>query len=86
MGYEIVLTKVTGERRKMIDDRFGLLNTIYMGDGIYDAELFKDVGYAICPNDAFYLTKVNADFITKSKGGERAVAEACMHVLEKFCV
>ncbi len=86
IGYEIVLTSVDGERKKMIQDKFGLSETIYMGDGIYDAALFQDVGYSICPHDAFYLARQAADYITRSNGGERAVAEACMHILGKFCV
>ncbi|MEK7080248.1 MAG: phosphatase [Patescibacteria group bacterium] len=57
---------------------------IYMGDGIFDHYVFQEVGYSICPYDGFYLTKKRANFVTKATGGNRAVAEACLHILEKF--
>jgi 3-deoxy-D-manno-octulosonate 8-phosphate phosphatase (KDO 8-P phosphatase) len=46
--------------------------------------VFAAVGYAICPSDGFYLSRERADFVTHAPGGNRAVAEACMHILEKF--
>lgn len=58
--------------------------TIYMGDGIFDAMVFDAVAYGIAPANAFYTTKEKADFVTKSAGGNSAVAESCLHVLEKF--
>jgi 3-deoxy-D-manno-octulosonate 8-phosphate phosphatase (KDO 8-P phosphatase) len=61
-----------------------LKEVIYMGDGIHDAEIFNVVGYSIAPSNAFYTTRNKADFVTKSRSGEGAVAEACLHVLEKF--
>lgn len=57
---------------------------IYMGDGIHDAEIFGYVHYSIAPNNAFYTAKNKADYITNAKSGEGAVAEACIHILEKF--
>lgn len=58
--------------------------TIYMGDGIFDALVFHKVAYGIAPANALYTTKNYADFVTRSVGGDSAVAEACLHVLEKF--
>jgi len=63
---------------------FKLDETIYMGDGIFDIAVFDRVAYSIAPANAFYLTKQKADFITRSKGGDSAVAEACFHIMEKF--
>lgn len=57
---------------------------IYMGDGIYDAEIFSHVGYGIAPANAFYIAKGKANFVTSAKSGEGAVAEACIHILKKF--
>jgi 3-deoxy-D-manno-octulosonate 8-phosphate phosphatase KdsC-like HAD superfamily phosphatase len=34
--------------------------------------------------NAFIFIKEYADYVTKSNGGERAVAEACLHILNKF--
>lgn len=57
---------------------------VYMGDGIHDAEIFDYVCYSIAPNNAFYIAKNKASYITSAKSGEGAVAEACIHILEKF--
>lgn len=83
MGYPISLVS-TYQRLDWIKERFNPLETIYMGDGIYDPLVFKEVGYSIAPNNAFYNTKKYANHITESKGGGGAVAEAIIHVLDKF--
>lgn len=74
----------TFERVGWIGEKFNLNETIYMGDGIYDALVFDSVAYSIAPANAFYLTKQKANFVTNAKGGEGAVAEACLHIMEKF--
>lgn len=72
------------ERLDWFKKNFNLKETIYMGDGMHDAEIFKYVGYSIAPQNAFYLAKEKANFVTKSKSGEGAVAEACLHILKKL--
>lgn len=37
-----------------------------------------------CPSKCFNSYKKYADYVTKSNGSERAVAEACLHILAKF--
>ncbi len=74
----------TFERVAWIKNHFNPKETIYMGDGIFDAMVFKAVGYSIAPQNAFSKIKEHADFVTPSKGGESAVAEACFHIAEKF--
>lgn len=74
----------TFERAAWIADRYTLSETVYMGDGIFDASVFDEVGYAIAPANAFYKIKKYADYVTKSPGGQSAVAEACFHLMEKF--
>ena len=83
MGYKLSLVS-TFQRLEWIKERFNLEETIYMGDGIYDPLVFRKVKYSICPKNGFFNTKKYADFITKSKGSEGAVAEAVIHVLENF--
>jgi len=74
------------ERPEWMRSKFSdLKEIIYMGDGIFDGDLFEQVGYSICPADGFYRTREKASHITHSTGGNRAVAEACLHILEKFC-
>lgn len=74
----------TFERVAWIKKKFSLEETIYMGDGIFDAMVFDKVGYGIAPSSAFYLAKEKADFVTQSSGGNNAVAEACFHIMKKF--
>jgi 3-deoxy-D-manno-octulosonate 8-phosphate phosphatase (KDO 8-P phosphatase) len=61
-----------------------LERVIYMGDGIFDHYVFSKVGYSIAPANADELAKKNANYVTKRNSGERAVAEACIHILKKF--
>ena len=44
----------------------------------------KEVLYSIAPNNADSNAKKYANYITKRSGGDRAVAEACIHILKKF--
>lgn len=83
MGYAVSLVS-TFERIQWIRDRFNPLETIYMGDGIYDPLVFEHVGFSIAPANAFYNTKKYAKFVTDSKGGEGAVAEAVIYIIEKI--
>jgi len=83
MGYKLSLVS-TFKRIDWIKERYNLDETIYMGDGIYDPYVFKEVAYSICPNNGFYNTKKYSDYVTNSSGGSGAVAEAVLHVLEKF--
>lgn len=71
-------------RLDWISQRFDLDKTIYMGDGIFDPIVFREVFYSITPSNSLPVIKKYSDFITNSKGGERAVAEACLHILDKF--
>lgn len=83
MGYRLELVS-TAERVEWIHKNADPAATIYIGDGFYDYHIFDTVGYGICPADGFYLTRERADFVTSSGGGNRAVAEACVHILETF--
>jgi len=74
----------TFERVAWIKERFNPEETVYMGDGIYDAFVFKAMAYGIAPANGFYKTREAAHFVTQSRGGEGAVAEACLHLLETF--
>lgn len=74
----------TIKRVEWIKDRWNPREVIYMGDGIFDHYVFKEVGYSIAPSNADDYAKQTANFITKRKGGDRGVAEACLHVLETF--
>jgi len=72
----------TINRLSWIDERYNLSEVIYMGDGIFDSLVFDKVGYSIAPSNSNQLTIDKAKYVTKRNGGDRAVAEAVVHVLE----
>jgi len=74
----------TLKRADWISKNWDPNKVIYMGDGIFDNWVFKKVGYSICPADGYEMAKQSADYVTKNKGGNRAVGEACLHILKKF--
>ena len=83
MGYK--LFKISSEKRmNWIKDNFELNKTIYMGDGIYDHLVMKNIYYAISTSNSSENAKKFANYITKRNGGDRAVSEACLHILKKF--
>jgi 3-deoxy-D-manno-octulosonate 8-phosphate phosphatase (KDO 8-P phosphatase) len=83
MGYPLFLVS-TINRIDWIQKRYNPKEVIYMGDGIFDSIVMSKVGYSISPSNGDEYTKKCADFITKRSGGDRAVAEACIHILMKF--
>ena len=83
MRFKVTLVS-TIKRLEWIKENFKLLEVIYMGDGIFDHYTMKEVGYSISPANADDNCKKYANFITKRNGGDRAVSEACMHILKKF--
>jgi len=76
----------TIRRVDWIKERYPLENVIYMGDGIFDHYVMRKVGYAIAPANADKNCKQHAHYITERTGGDRAVAEACLHIMHKFFV
>ena len=83
MGFELDLVS-TIKRVDWIAERYSLDEVIYMGDGIFDHYVLKEVGYGIAPSNADKNAKDSSSYVTERMGGERAVAEAALHILEKF--
>jgi len=74
----------TIQRIKWIKQRYSKLDVIYMGDGIFDSYVMKEVGFSIAPANADLQCKKIANFVTKRSGGDRAVAEAALFIMKKF--
>ena len=74
----------TIRRAEWISEKYPLEKVIYMGDGIFDHYVFKKIGYSISTANSDILAKSTANYVTNRNGGERAVAEACLHILENF--
>lgn len=85
MNFEIDLVSTT-KRINWIKENYNPKDIIYMGDGIFDHYVMKEVGYSIAPSNADKNAKMAANFITERAGGDRAVAEACLHIMEKFFI
>jgi 3-deoxy-D-manno-octulosonate 8-phosphate phosphatase (KDO 8-P phosphatase) len=83
MGFELHNIG-TFERLGWLKKKFDLKKCIYMGDGIFDHIIMKEVGYSIAPINADERAKKFANYVTKCRGGERAVSEACIHLLNNF--
>jgi len=55
--------------------------TVFMGDGPYDAKIFPHVGLSIAPAQAWRTARANADYVTEREGGKGAVMDACVHIM-----
>ena len=83
MGFQLDVVS-TIRRVDWIAERYPLESVIYMGDGIFDHYVMSKVGYSIAPSNADKNAKAHASYVTERYGGDRAVAEASLHILEKF--
>jgi len=83
MGFKLNLVS-TVNRLEWIKKNFEIKKTIYIGDGIFDGIVMKNVGFSITPSDGSEVTKKFASLVLKRKGGDRAVAEAVIYILNKF--
>ncbi|MFH0712194.1 MAG: HAD hydrolase family protein [archaeon] len=83
MGYPIELV-AEQERYSYIKEKFGFENTIFMGDGIFDAPIIKACKIGIAPANARIEAKRAADFVTVPKSGEGAVCDACIRINKFF--
>ena len=95
-GFEISKARIVNDMKMQLDlvstvkridwikERWNLNEVIYIGDGIFDHYVFRDVGYSISPANGDTHTKLHANYVTTRLGGDRAVAEASLHIMEKF--
>ncbi len=83
MGFKLNLVS-TVKRVDWISKKFKLDEVIYMGDGIFDHYVMQKVGYSISTANSDINAKKFSNYITKRNGSERAVAEACLHIMKKF--
>lgn len=83
MGFKINLVGAN-DRYDFIEKNFGLQNTFYIGDGIFDAKILKDCKFGIAPKNARIEAKKFSDFITPSNSGEGAVCDACVKINKLF--
>lgn len=58
--------------------------TIFMGDGPYDAKIFPLVGLSIAPAQAWRTAIKQANYVTPRAGGQGAVMDACVYILDQM--
>lgn len=83
MGFPIKLVTEM-DRFEYVKSEYGLENTIFIGDGIFDAPIIKECMFGIAPNNARIEAKEAADFITPSNSAEGAVCDACLEIKRRF--
>lgn len=83
LGFKLHLVDET-KRLEFIKKKYGLKNTIYMGDGYFDHKILKDCLYGIAPCNARKEAKASANFITSSSSGNGAVLDACLQIRKIF--
>jgi len=83
MGYQIELV-TEKDRYDYVKKKFGFENTIFIGDGIFDALILRDCKFGIAPANARIEAKKFANFITPSKSAEGAVCDACILINKRF--
>ena len=83
MGFKLKYIS-SNKRYNWMKKNYDLKNIIFMGDGLYDFKLFKNVGMSICPKNSVSILKNHANYVTKNNGGERSVTDACIFILKKI--
>ena len=84
MGYDLDVVS-QHERLDYINANYQMGHTcIYIADGFLDAPALEAATYGIAPANAHPYAKRAADHVLRRGGGDRAVAEACNHLLVKF--
>ena len=58
--------------------------TIFMGDGPYDAKIFPHVGLSFAPAQAWRTAREAATHVTEREGGKGAVMDACIIIMDKM--
>lgn len=83
MGYPLELV-TEGDRYEYVKKKFGFENTIFMGDGIFDAPVIRDCTFGIAPANARIEARKWAKYVTPSRSGEGAVCDACITINKRF--
>jgi 3-deoxy-D-manno-octulosonate 8-phosphate phosphatase (KDO 8-P phosphatase) len=84
MGFELHLVKESARYDWVKNLDFETV--AYMGDGFYDAPIIKSAAIGIAPAQARVEARRLADYVTPNAGGEGAVMDACLYVLDTMGV
>ncbi|MDO8659947.1 MAG: phosphatase [Candidatus Parcubacteria bacterium] len=85
MKWELhLVSQLPQERWTWMKNKFPNKQIIFFGDGIYDFCALENSFFGITTKDALDHVKDCANYVTTRSGGDRAVAEACLHVMGCF--
>ncbi len=82
MKFQLFLVKEQ-DRFKWVEG-LGFHQLAYMGDGLHDAPILRKAAIGIAPAQARPEARESADLVTQSKGGEGAVMDACLYILDRM--
>ena len=81
MGF-VLFPVQSNERLDWIKSKkYNFEEVCYMGDGIFDSDVFKEVKLGIAPANATAVAKESADFLTPNSGGNNAIVDAVFYLL-----
>ena len=83
MKQELILLK-EDNRKLFLEQHYQLNESIYMGDGLYDAPILRKAFFGIAPCNARIEAKKACNYVTPSSGGQGAVLDACLKILDFF--
>jgi 3-deoxy-D-manno-octulosonate 8-phosphate phosphatase (KDO 8-P phosphatase) len=72
------------ERFDYISSRYGLSETVYMGDGIFDVPILRACEFSIAPKNARKEALAAAKFVTENISGSGAVLDACQEIVRRY--
>lgn len=83
MGWktDLVPSSYPQERWEWIKNKYPDKKIAYVGDGIFDWYCLRESDYGISPADSLDHVTRNANYVSNRTGGNRFVADACLHLL-----
>jgi 3-deoxy-D-manno-octulosonate 8-phosphate phosphatase (KDO 8-P phosphatase) len=83
MGFPLTMVKEK-DRLNWVLSKGDPSETVFMGDGPYDAKIFPHVGLSIAPAQAWRTATSAATYVTPREGGKGAVMDACVYIMDKM--
>jgi len=83
MKFPLTMVK-EADRLNWVLSRGDTAETVFMGDGPYDAKIFPHVALSIAPAQAWNTACSAATYVTPRKGGRGAVMDACVYIMNRM--
>mgnify|MGYP001592825348 CR=1 FL=1 len=85
MGWDLnLVSPYPKERWEWMKQQFPDKKIFFMADGIYDYYALEKCYFGITTKNALEYTKRSANIMIEKNGGDRAVAAACIYLMEQF--